>query len=287
MYNKFLIIPNPLKQKSMDFVSVLSEYIVKKNKIVYVPEDCEGDFGECVKRISHEELSSIDMAIILGGDGTFLRNIAYIKHSEIPVFGINFGHLGYLTQCDPEGAFECIDRILCGDFKIEDRIMIKCIVEKDGKQSSYTAVNEIVLHRDVCDRALHINVCINGNLIENFYADGILVSTPTGSTAYNMSAGGPVVVPTANNFVITPICAPKADCSIVTSGDDEIMLTLSCREGDTYCAGGGISIDNVDFVKLNSDCSVTIKKSRYSLRTVRFDNDSFYQTLKYKLYKSV
>lgn len=287
MYNNFLVIPNPLKQKSMDFVPVLAEYLIKKNKTVYVPQDCAGNFGECVKRICTQELDCIDMAIILGGDGTFLRNIAYIKHSEIPVFGINFGHLGYLTQCDPDGAFDCIDKILCSDFKIEDRIMLKCIVDKNGKTSSYTAVNEIVLHRSVSDRALHINVCINGNLIENFYADGILVSTPTGSTAYNMSAGGPVVVPTANNFVITPICAPKADCSIVTSGDDEILLTLGCREGDTYCASGGISVDNVDFIQLDSQCTVTVKKSRYSLRTVRFNNDSFYQTLKYKLYKSV
>ena len=286
MYNNFLIIPNPLKQASMDFVSVIADYLLNKNKKTYVPDDFEFDFGCNVKQISKENLDNIDMTIILGGDGTFLHNVSYIKHREIPVFGINFGHLGYLTQCDPAEAFKCLDRVIDGDFEIEKRIMLECTVSKNGNSSSYTAVNEIVLHRPVTERALHINVCINGNLIENFYADGVLVSTPTGSTAYNMSAGGPVVVPTANNFVITPICAPKADCSIVSSADDEICISLASAD-DSEQTKGCLSVDSIDNIVFDSGSVLTVQKSKHTLRLVRFSNDSFYRTLKYKLYKSI
>lgn len=286
MYNNFLIIPNPLKSDSINFVSEIGDYLALKNKKAFVPEDFDGDFGANVQKISSKNMSDIDMAIILGGDGTFLRNISYIKHSEIPVFGINFGHLGYLTQCDPHEAFSCIDKAIAGDFEIESRIMLKCTVTSNDEICSYTGVNEVVLHRSVTERALHINVCINGNLIENFYADGVLVSTPTGSTAYNMSAGGPVVVPTANIFVITPICASKADCSIVASGDDDICISLSSRDEED-AVGGCMSVDSIDSIDFGPDSVLSVKKSGYSLNLVRFNNDSFYKTLKHKLYKTV
>ena len=284
MYNNFLIIPNPLKRNSMEFVSVIANYLEKKNKKAFVPDDFTDDFGASVCPISSENLDIIDMAIILGGDGTFLRNIAYIKHREIPVFGVNFGHLGYLTQCDPDDTFEYLDRVICGDFEIESRIMLKCVISKGDEVCSYTGVNEVVLHRHVSDRALHINVCIKGNLIEDFSADGVLVSTPTGSTAYNVSAGGPVVIPTANNFVITPICAIKTTCSIVSSGDDEVRITLQKRDGEAGIAGACLSVDNIDSIDFDSDSILTVTKSKYALRLVRFNNDSFYHTLKYKLY---
>ena len=287
MYNNFLIIPNPLKRDSIDFVSVIADYLANKNKKIFVPDDFDNDFGNNVHAISAYRLSIIDMAVILGGDGTFLNNVSYIKHLEIPVFGINFGHLGYLTQCDPSEAFKCLDRVISGDFEIENRIMLTCTVENGDECVSYTGVNEVVLHRQVNERALHINVRINGNLIENFYADGVLVSTPTGSTAYNMSAGGPVVVPTANNFVITPICAPKADCSIVSSADDEICISLGSAENNCEYTKGCLSVDSIDNIDFGYGTTVTVKKSKYALRLVRFSNDSFYQTLKYKLYKSI
>lgn len=287
MYSNFLIIPNPLKQDSMAFVREIADYLADKGKKAYVPDDFEYDFGDRVCRIPAEKNDCIDMAVILGGDGTFLRNISYIKHSEIPVFGINFGHLGYLTQCDPDDAFICLDRIISDDFEIESRIMLKCTVSCDDEQASYTGVNEVVLHRPVNDRALQINVCINDNLIESFYADGVLVSTPTGSTAYNLSAGGPVVVPTANNFVITPICASKADCSIVTSGDDDICISLSRRDSDSEPVSGCLSVDSIDCIDFSPDSILTVTKSKYALNLVRFNNDSFYRTLKHKLYKTV
>ena len=287
MYNNFLVIPNPLKQDSMDFVLKIADYLKSKEKTAFVPEDYGVYFDGKVDVASSEQLHKIDMAIILGGDGTFLRNISYIKHSEIPVFGINFGHLGYLTQCDPEEAFGCIDRAIAGDFEIESRIMLKSTITSNDGAEVYTGVNEVVLHRPVNERALQINVCINGNLIESFYADGVLVSTPTGSTAYNMSAGGPIVVPTANIFVITPICATKADCSVVASGDDEICITLGLRDPSSEPMRGCISVDSMDCIDFSSDSILTIVKSKYPLNLVRFNNDSFYRTLKHKLYKIV
>lgn len=284
MIENFLIIPNALKNKSVEFVSEIAKYLTDKGKKVYVPNkfsniiNCESDITFVS---SSEDLKFIDMAVILGGDGTVLRNISYIKHYEIPIFGVNFGNVGYLTQCEPESAMTFLDRVLNGDFEIEDRIMLRCTV--DGEEKAYTGINEVVLHRQSFGRAMHLNVYINDNFIESFSADGVLVSTPTGSTAYNMSAGGPVVIPCANNFVITPICAhAMAKSSIVTSGDDTVRIKASYSGDEEKEAC--LIVDSIDKC-IVSDQDIKISKSKYKLKLVKFNDNSFYQTLKYKLSK--
>ena len=164
-----MIIPNALKNKSVEFVSEIAKYLTDKGKKVYVPNkfsnivNCESDIAFVS---SSEDLKFIDMAVILRGDGTVLRNISYIKHYEIPIFGVNFGNVGYLTQCEPESAMTFLDRVLNGDFEIEDRIMLRCTV--DGEEKAYTGINEVVLHRQSFGRAMHLNVYINDNFIELF-----------------------------------------------------------------------------------------------------------------------
>ena len=285
MADKFLIIPNPTKQEAIDFVPVAAECLVKFGKKVYVPQQYAHLVQcDCILPASDEDMSHVDMAIILGGDGTVLRAVSGIRHYEIPIFGINFGHVGYLTQCEPAEAKECLERVVNGNYEIENRIMIKCYVKRANECLEATGINEVVLHRGAMVRALHIQVYVNDNLIERISADGVLVATPTGSTAYNMSAGGPVVIPTANNVVITPVCAySMSDCSVVASGDDVVTIRLepgeNHDEGDTAC----LSVDSIDTFEFSQEDVVTIHKSKYQLKLVKFNNDSFYQTLKHKL----
>lgn len=285
MIQNFLIIANTTKKEAVDFVPVVASYLASKGKKAYVLNDKEQVFNsKDVTVIEKTDICKMDMAVVLGGDGTVLRAITFLKHHEIPVFGINFGHIGYLTQCDPDKAWECFEKIFAGNYEIQNRIMIKANINSGDKVYGTTGVNEIVLHRGNIPHSLHIKVYVNGNLIEKLSADGVIVSTPTGSTAYNMSAGGPVVIPTANNFVITPVCAySMSDCSVVTSGDDDIAIELEkgapCDEGK--CAT--LSADSNAAFDFNFGDTVHIHKSKYKLKLVKFTDDSFYQTLKHKL----
>ena len=285
MAENFLIIANTTKKEAVSFVPVVAGYIASKGKKAFILEQ-DKDTVCCpdVCTIGREQLPQMDIAVVLGGDGTVLRAISILKHHETPVFGINFGHIGYLTQCDPDMYMECLDRIINGDFEIQNRIMIKADLQSGDKKYGVTGINEIVLHRGQSAHALHINVYVNGNLIEKLSSDGVIVATPTGSTAYNMSAGGPVVIPTASNFVITPVCAySMSDCSVVTSGDDVVTIQLEpgapCDEGK--CAT--LSADSISSFDFNFGDTVTIYKSKYKLKLVKFNDDSFYQTLKHKL----
>lgn len=283
MIENFLIIPNALKSKSVEFVSEIAKYLTDNGKKVYVPKNFSS-IVNCESEISFvcaDDLDFIDMVIFLGGDGTVLRNISYINHYEIPILGVNFGNMGYLTQCEPESCMAFLDRIFKGDYEIEDRIMLRCTIGDEEK--AFTGINEVVIHRQSFGRAMHLNVYINDNFIESFSADGVLVSTPTGSTAYNMSAGGPVVTPCANNFVITPICAhAMVKCSIVTSGDDvvKIKASYSSVEEKEAC----LIVDSIDKCTVYDE-DIKISKSKYKLRLVKFNDNSFYQTLKHKLSK--
>ncbi len=283
MYNNFLLIPNPTKPESVEFVSVAARHLADCGRTATVPMKYKELVGGEVSAVfaDDDSLGGVDMAVVLGGDGTVLRNIDYIRRLGVPLFGVNFGHLGYLTQCEPDNAIECLDRIIRGDFEIEERIMLSCKIADGGKVREFTGLNEVVLHRAAFAGALHVTVHINGNFIESFSADGVLVSTPTGSTAYNMSAGGPVIIPTASNLVITPICAhAMADCSIVASGDDSICIRLAALRGGDAC----LSVDNIDNCGFGADSELTVTKSDCALRLVNFSDNSFYQTLKHKLY---
>lgn len=285
MAEKFLIMANPTKKEAVSFVPVIAGYIASKGKKAYILDEYK-DTMCCpnVCTISREQLPNIDIAVVLGGDGTVLRAISTIKHYEIPVFGINFGHVGYLTQCDPDKYQECLDRIFSGNYEIQNRIMIKANLDSGDKKYDVTGINEIVLHRGQIAHALHLNVYVNGHLIEKLASDGVIVATPTGSTAYNMSAGGPMIIPTASNFVITPVCAySMSDCSVVTSGDDVVTIELDseyqCNDGK--CAL--LSADSINSYDFHFGDTVTIHKSKYKLKLVKFNNDSFYETLKHKL----
>lgn len=283
MYNSFLLIPNPTKADSVEFVSVAAHHLAQCGKNAVIPIKYKKIVGEVAEAafVSDENLGNVDMAVVLGGDGTVLRNIDYIRRLGVPLFGVNFGHLGYLTQCEPENALECLDRIIDGDFETEERIMLTCETVCGDEKNNFTGLNEVVLHRAAFAGALHIAVYINGNFIESLVADGVLVSTPTGSTAYNMSAGGPVIIPTAANLVITPICAhAMADCSIVASGDDSICIKLVDMNGSEPAC---LSVDNISNCTFGADSTLTVTKSDRVLRLVNFNDNSFYQTLKQKL----
>lgn len=268
-----MIIPNVTKPETLDYTEKLLVFFSKKNIKTYV-----------VKDVTRPEVipNDIDMAVVLGGDGSVLMGVSYLDGRDIPIIGINFGHFGYLTECEPRDGFETIEKVLQGNYVIEERMMLSCKLH-DGSAGTYTeysALNEAVIYRGSLMHILDIPLCINEKPITNMLCDGIIVCTPTGSTAYNLSAGGPVLVPTSENIAITPICQRNPSCSsIVTSGCD--IIRSSADKTAFLC------IDGQKQIKIEKGDSLIFTKSSRKTKIIKVSDGSFYTALQKKLSKEM
>lgn len=278
MRRNFLLMPNILKPEAKDFAAVLGDYLIKNGQNVFF-QDASG---------LTPEFDDIDTAIVLGGDGTVLRSIRRLVacKRDIPMFAVNFGHLGYLTECGPEDAFLYIDKILSGEYTIEKRTLLEGRLIRSGKDvERFIGVNEVVINRSALMHPLSLSLSLNGNRISSFNADGIMAATPTGSTAYNLAAGGPLLTPDSDNFVITPICSISAlQCSIVTPASDVIEISLDpapMPSGDRNSAI--VSVDSIlNYPMLPAD-RVLITRSEKAACFLKINNTSFYTALQKKL----
>lgn len=231
---------------------------------------------DCEILTTDEYKPNITFAIVLGGDGTILKTARYYAPYNVPVFGVNFGRLGFLSQAKSTQIDEAINYIFNGAFKIEDRIMLSSL---NGKMN---ALNDIVIKGDSFSRTSRLYVHINDNIVCDYLADGIIVSTPTGSTAYTLSAGGPILTPSLDAIVVVPICPhtmnarpiviPSYEVIKVTSTQDKSSLKISADGQDTY----DLAINDI----------IEIKKSKYSakLLLLNLEKNSFYSVLKEKLH---
>ena len=218
----------------------------------------------------------ISMAIVLGGDGTILKTARFYAKYNVPILGINLGRLGFLSQAKSTQIEEAIELVINGSFKIEDRIMLSAL---NGKMN---ALNDIVIKGDGFSRTSRLYVHINDNIVCDYLADGIIISTPTGSTAYTLSAGGPILSPILDAMVVVPICPhtmnarpiviPSSEVINVTSSQKKPLLTISADGQETHC--------------LAADDNIQIKKSEFSAKLIllNLDKNSFYSVLKEKLH---
>ena len=267
-----LILSNPTKKQSCEFSEALGKELREKGYAVYTDVS--------------ESAPVPELAVVVGGDGTVLRYLDTVLRYSVPVLGINFGHRGYLTSCQPECAVERIEKIARGEEKFEKRILFECeITDADGKVREHiTGLNEAVLSRGGLCKAVDFTLYINGSSVISFPADGIIVSTPTGSTAYNFSAQGPIIMPGADNLVITPICASSLlHSSIVTSGGDTIELTMC---GDRICDEDGTPTfvsDGYRKLSVSFDDRVKIRRSDKVLRIYGGDSGDFLRVLQQKM----
>ena len=221
----------------------------------------------------------LDCAIVIGGDGSLIE-VARLVKSEIPILGINMGTLGYLTEVEISDLDEAIGKILDGNYQIESRMMLEGSFEK---ADSDIALNDIVVSRKGDLRVIHFNIYVDGAFLNSYEADGMIVSTPTGSTAYNLSAGGPIVEPTASMIVLTPICSHALNTSsIVLPAEDEIVIEIgegrNGREEEVF-----VTFDGADGVELRTGDKVTITKSQHETKLMKLSKVSFLEILRRKM----
>lgn len=221
----------------------------------------------------------IDCAIVIGGDGTLIE-VARVLGRDVPILGINMGTLGYLTEVEVVNVKEAISQILDGNYMIEERMMLRGIFE-DGRTD--VSLNDIVVSRKGELRIVRFNLYVNGALLNSYEADGVIVSTPTGSTAYNLSAGGPILEPTASMIVITPICSHALNTSsIVLSSEDELVIEVGeGRHGKTEEVF--ITFDGADVVELKTGDKLTICKADTQTKLMKLNKVSFLEILRRKM----
>lgn len=219
-----------------------------------------------------------DMAISLGGDGTFLNTANIVADKQIPILGINLGRLGFLTDVQDSELSVLHEIILNRKFLVEPRTMLKTEIPIDGRMVPQYALNEIAVLKQDLSSMISINACLKGEFLHEYQADGLIVSTPTGSTAYSLSVGGPILMPESPNLIIVPVASHSLTVRPIVIPDDlEIELKVNSRSGSFL-----ISLDGRSKV-LSKNVSIRISKAPFVVNTVRLNGHSFFTTLKTKL----
>ena len=241
--------------------------------------------GICYKSHGYIEISEfpkVDCVITLGGDGTLIRAARDISHLGIPIIGINMGHMGYLTSISNADDIKCmVDTLINDEYFIEDRMMISATVIRDGKElCTLNALNEAVIARKKILKTIRCKVYIDGDFLNEYSSDGIIVSTPTGSTAYNLSAGGPIIEPSSRMMIITPIC-PHAlsQRSVVLSHSKGISISFNDDVNDSRA----MVVDGDDSVSLECNDVVELRESEIFARLIKLKKGSFLDNIRNKM----
>lgn len=274
---QFYIITNDLKDPDYRITKEMQSYIVSRGKICLLcVKDEEGHI------IPEQVPQGMDCAIVLGGDGTLIRAVRELKNHSIPLLGVNMGTLGYLTETELPNYREALDYLFDNEPEVENRMMMQGSICGNRAEEN-TAINDIVITREGGLRIVHFNVYVNGMLLSSYQADGIIVSTPTGSTGYNLSAGGPVVEPTASMFVITPICSHALNAgSVVLSAEDIIEIEI-CEGRYGRMEHALVTFDGADTIPLKTGDRVVIKKAEETAKLIKLSKESFIKIMREKM----
>ena len=284
----FLIYTNTHKDKNLSTTGHIREYLETKGQRVTVWAD-ESRWREKQGTEDREEVlqavsGDVDCMVVLGGDGTVLQAARDARRLNIPIIGVNLGTLGYMTEIEPDGLEEALDRLIAGDYQQESRMMLKgTAFLPEGRTEEGWALNDIVISRSGSLQIIKFNIYVNGQFLHDYDADGVIVTTPTGSTGYNLSAGGPLVEPKAKVILVTPICPHTLNQrSIILSPEDVVDIEiLQGREGRTQTVE--VNFDGSHIIPLRTGDRVRIVKSERSTEFIQLNRVSFLEVLHKKM----
>jgi NAD+ kinase len=284
------IVSNNDKQEAIETANKIYEYLIKKDiNVLMIESDKMPEFYS-LPSVTEEEFSAkSDVILSVGGDGTFLRASKYSFKREVPVLGINVGNLGFLTVVDTDNMYDAIEKILKGDFKIEKRMILEGRFFKGKKELKdtglpYLVLNEFAITRSMVGKIIKFEIIVNGISIKTFTADGIIVATPTGSTAYSLSAGGPIVEPRSQVIVITPICPHTLlNRSIILGPDKVLEIKIESKNNKDYASVDG----KIASFNIKSGHVFKVKKSKIKLKLVSFSSNMFFKVFKEKFIERI
>lgn len=277
------IFGNTLRSETIREVKHIVEFLQLRGVNIVLSQELRHEafnreFPSVEDYVAHTE-DSIDFALSVGGDGTFLTTASLVGHLDIPILGINCGHLGYLAEVQTDTIDAVLDQLITNNYTIEQRRMLEVTCQQGGKIVSPYALNEVAILKSGLSSMITVDVTLNGEFLHNYKADGLLVATPTGSTAYNLSVGGPLLDPHVNAIILTPVATHSLNIRpLVVLDDSKIDVKISSRNGNYM-----LSIDGRSQV-LNQDIQLHIERSQRTIKLVRINGQNFMQSLKEKLY---
>ena len=275
------LVVNYEKEKTRETACRIIDWLNSKKLKVCIEENMGKKIGKQELDCPIEKfLKKVDLIISLGGDGTLLRAARLAAAENIPVFGVNLGGLGFLTQIGIDDLEKSLEKLYQEKYFLDERMMLTCSVERRGKEvKKFTALNDVVIGKGAFARIICLDTYINNDYVVTYSADGLVVSTSTGSTAYSLSAGGPIVDPNINSIILTPICPHTLSARPFIIGEnDQVKITLESSEEKIM-----VTIDGQEGFILKPKDEVIIKKSGHKARLITFKEKSFYAILREKL----
>ena len=281
----FYIIANSEKPESVTLRDKIVGYLNRRGKTCSYQENAQPSENHAYSFTDPARVpEDIDAVLVLGGDGTVIQAARDLARRDVPFLGINVGTLGYLTEVEASEYGQALDTLIRGEYYLEKRMML-CgeVFTEEGKTYAGKALNDIVISRQGVLRVVNFQILVNGRYLNSYNADGMIISTPTGSTGYNLSAGGPIVEPGAEMLLITPICPHTLNArSIVLSGHDQVEIVIGPgrkMEKDRAVA----TFDGDTEIGLVSGERVKIRRSIHATKLIKLNDQSFLEVLSRKL----
>jgi len=278
---KIGIIPNLEKDINLELTKNITKWFIEKNVDVLLNYGTASKLGKSELAFKSDDIfSESDIIIVLGGDGTLLNIARQSAPYNVPLFGVNLGYLGFLTEVEENNLYPALEDLISGEYEIEKRMMLVATVEKDGIELEKSiALNDVGITKGPFSRIISLGIYINDSFVDLYSADGVIVSSPTGSTAYSLSAGGPIVSPDLEVLIITPICPHILHSRpLVISNKDIVQIEVCMNDTEVM-----LTLDGQQGYKVKSGDIVTVGQSKYYTSLIKLKNRDFFQVLRQKM----
>ncbi len=275
------IIPNTVKDADLSVTNHIIKWLNEHGFVPYLDKSRAKLVQGHINVASKSIYDASDMLIVIGGDGTILSAASCASKQSIPILGVNLGRLGFIADIEPYEIDNALEKLFIRkSYKIEERMMLKAtVVNKDGKKKTFHALNDINITRGSFARLIKFKILVNSQLCDIYPADGVIVATPTGSTAYNLSAGGPILVPHTNNFVLTPICPHTIySKSIILSESDKLCIVPMEETKDV-----ALSLDGRFMLYIEPTDEIYVESSEYVTKLIKLSDREFFEILRHKI----
>ena len=267
------------KPEPPEILRELIPWITEKGYSVFIDQETASIMG--IKGYQRSEIPDlVDVVVVLGGDGTMLSAARLVAEKGLPILGVNLGGLGFITEVNRSEIYSALEKMLEGKCSVEERMMIQADILRHGERiATHTVLNDVVITKSALARIIDLETCVDRSYVTTFKSDGLIISTPTGSTAYNLSAGGPIIYPALDCIVLTPICPHTlTNRPIVLTGESLIEVSLKSESEDVF-----LTLDGQVGFSLRKDDVVEIRKSAYKTRLLMPCERDYFQVLREKL----
>ncbi len=274
--------PNPHKAEAVRLAAQAADWLQLYGIQPLLSQEAADAIGKTQLGADDETMARADLLVVLAGDGSILKWSRLAAQNGTPILGVNFGHYGFITEIEPDEVMESLQRVLTGDYTISERVVLKAVVVRDSTPiSTYYCLNDVVVSKGPLARLVALHTFVGGKFIVTYAADGIIVASPTGSTAYSLSAGGPVVHPDVNVIIITPVCPHTLNVrSLVVPDSEKIQIAGQPRDGESEMM---LTLDGQGGEQLGPTDVVEITKAGFTAKLVQLEPQSFYDKLQTRL----